>query len=316
MTFSNARLFCAMFLAAGIGLQVAPASAQGPGAAAPDFSKVEIKTEKIAGNFYTLRGFGPDFYPSPNGRPSGTIGVLPGPEGVFMVDAQFAPLTDKVVAAIKQIQPDGRIRFLVNTHVHADHTSGDENFGKLGVTLIARENLRRRLAMPAREGAPMPAAVGLPMMTVEGPMTFRMNGEEVRIIPIQRAHTDGDVIVQFVNADVIMTSDLFRADNAYPNMDLANGGSLAGMLEGLNIVADLASPRTTIVPGHGPNVTWQAVAAQRNMIVTVRDRVAALIKDKKTQEQVLAAGVTADFDKTGLQNPTRFVTQLFQELSK
>ena len=316
MTFSNTRLFCAMFLAAGIGLQVAPASAQGPGAAAPDFSKVEIKAEKIAGNFYTLRGFSPDFYPSPNGRPSGTIGVLAGPDGVFMVDAQFAPLTEKVVAAIKQIQPDGRIRFLVNTHVHADHTSGDENFGKLGVTIIARENLRRRLAMPARVGGPMPAAVGLPMMTFDTPMTIRMNGEEVRIIPIPRAHTDGDVIVQFVNADVIMTSDLFRADNAYPNMDIGNGGSLAGMLDGLSAVADLAGAHTTIVPGHGPNVTWQAVLAQRNMIITVRDRVAALVKEKKTQEQVLAAGVTADFDKTGLQNPTRFVTQLFQELSK
>ena len=317
MTLSITRLICAMFLAAAFGSLAVPAHAQGRGGGAgPDFSKVEIKADKLADNFYTLRGLGPDFFPSPNGRPSGTIGILAGPDGVFMVDAQFPQLSDKVAAAIKQIQPDGRIRFLVNTHVHADHTGGDENFGKMGVTLLARENLRTRLAAPGRDGGPGTAAVGLPVMTFDGPMTFRMNGEQVNIIPIQRAHTDGDVMVQFVKANIIMTGDVFRADDAYPNIDLANGGSLAGMIDGLKAIADLANASTKIIPGHGPVMTQADVLAHRAMIVAVRDKVTALVKDKKTQDQVLAAGVTADFDKAKLQNGPRFVTQVFQEVSR
>src|SRR5215510_8043861 len=134
----------------------------------PDMSQVQIKTNKIAGSLYTLDGQG------------GTIGVLPGPDGVLMVDAQFAPLSDKIVAAIKQIS-DGRIRFLVNTHVHGDHTGGNENFGKAGATILARENLRMRLEKPnpganGQPGVPTPPA-GLPMITYDSPLTIRINGE-------------------------------------------------------------------------------------------------------------------------------------------
>jgi cyclase len=140
-----------------------PARAQGQ----QDFSKVEIKTTKVSSNFYTLEGQG------------GTIGVLTGPDGVFMVDAQFAPLSEKIVAAIRLIS-DGRIRYLVNTHVHGDHTGGNENFGKIGVTILARENLRMRLEKPnpganGAPGVPMPAA-GLPVITYDAPITVRMNG--------------------------------------------------------------------------------------------------------------------------------------------
>ncbi len=175
-----------------------PARAQGQ----QDFSKVEIKTTKVSSNFYTLDGQG------------GTIGVLTGPDGVFMVDAQFAPLSEKIVAAIRQIS-DGRIRYLVNTHVHGDHTGGNENFGKIGVTILARENLRMRLEKPnpganGAPGVPMPAA-GLPVITYDAPITVRMNGEEVRLIPAPVAHTDGDTFVRFTNADVIMTGDFYRS---------------------------------------------------------------------------------------------------------
>src|SRR5262249_27564111 len=143
--------------------------------AQPDFSKVEIKTTKIGTNFYTLEGQG------------GTIGALVGRDGVFMVDSQFAPLTEKIVAAIKQIS-DGRIRFLVNTHVHGDHTGGNENFGKLGVTILSRPQLRARLARPspaANGTTPPPApAPALPMITYDAPTTVYMNGEEIRLIPV------------------------------------------------------------------------------------------------------------------------------------
>src|ERR1700730_680399 len=152
-------------------LAVAAAPTGGPAQQA--LSHVKIKTTKLASNFYALDGQG------------GTMGVLVGPDGIFLVDSQFAPLTEKIVAAIKQIS-DGRIRFLVNTHVHGDHTGGNENFAKLGVTLFARDELRERLATPGR-GGPPPAA-SLPLVTFRGPVTFHMNGEDVQLIPVPAAH--------------------------------------------------------------------------------------------------------------------------------
>ena len=266
-----------------------------------DFSKVEIKTTKISGNGYTLEGQG------------GTIGALVGPDGVFMVDAQFAPLSDKIAAALKQIS-DGRIRFLVNTHVHGDHTGGNPNFAKMGATLLSREELRARLAKPAK-GDPPPAAA-LPMLTYRGPVTIRMDGEEVQLIPVPTAHTDGDTMVRFVTADVIMTGDFYRSVG-YPNIDRNNGGTLNGMLAGLQAIVDLAGPNTKIIPGHGPIVDENAVTAHRNLMIAMRDRVAPLVKQGKTQEEVIAAKVTADFDSKVAEPGTtgeRFVTQLYAEL--
>jgi glyoxylase-like metal-dependent hydrolase (beta-lactamase superfamily II) len=274
-----------------------------------DFSQVQIKTTKLANNFYTLEGQG------------GVIGVLSGPDGVFMVDAQFAPLSEKIMAAIKQIS-DGRIRFLVNTHVHGDHTGGNENFGKAGVTILARENLRMRLEKPnpganGQPGVPTPPA-GLPLITYDSPMTIRMNGEEVRLIPAPKAHTDGDTFVKFVNADVVMTGDFYRSIQ-YPNIDRGNGGSLPGLVDALNAVIANAGPNTKIVPGHGPVVDRAAVTAHRDLVVALRDKVAALVREGKTQEQVVAAKPTADFDAKVQQPGTtgdRFVGQLYAELKK
>src|SRR5271156_2690330 len=160
-------------LAMAMVMGAAPAHAQGQ--TQPDFSKIEIKTTKLGSNFYTLEGQG------------GTIGVLAGPDGVLMVDDQFAPLSAKIAAAIKQISNEP-IRFLVNTHVHPDHTGGNENFGKMGVMLVSRDEVRDRLVHP------MPAA-GLPLITYEGRMTFHMDGEDVQLVPIPRAHTDGDTLI-------------------------------------------------------------------------------------------------------------------------
>jgi glyoxylase-like metal-dependent hydrolase (beta-lactamase superfamily II) len=293
-------------LAAGlVAAASAPVLAQGQ----QDFSKVEIKTNMVTSNFYTLDGQG------------GTIGVLTGPDGVFMVDAQFAPLTDKIVAAIKQIS-DGRIRFMVNTHVHGDHTGGNENLGKLGVTILARENLRMRLEKPnpganGAPGVPMPAA-GLPVITYDAPVTIRMNGEEVRLIPAPAAHTDGDTFVKFVKADVIMTGDFYRSIQ-YPNIDRANGGSLPGLINALDAVIANAGPNTKIIPGHGPTADRNAVTAHRDMVIALRDKVAPLVREGKTQEQVVAAKPTADFDAKVQQPGTtgdRFIGQLYAELKK
>ena len=297
--------FAEAVLAAAATLAIsATALAQGQ----PDFSKVVIKTNKISDNFYTLDGQG------------GTIGVLTGPDGVFMVDDQFAPLTDRIVAAIKQLSNNAPIKFVVNTHVHGDHTGGNENLGKMGVTIVARGTLRNRLMhpAPAANGTPgVPTApAGLPLITFNEQVVFHMDGENVQLIPIPAAHTDGDTMVRFVNNDVIMTGDFYRSVQ-YPNIDRINGGSLNGMINGLGQIIARSGPNTKIIPGHGPTVTRAEVMAHRDMILAVRDRVNKLISEGKSQEEVLAAKPTADFDAkvpNSAETTQRFVTQLYAEL--
>ena len=274
---------------------------------APDFSKVEIKTTKITDKFYTLEGQG------------GMIGVLVGPDGVFMVDTQFAPLSDKIAAAIKQITPQP-IKFVVNTHVHGDHTGGDENFGKMGATIISREELRFRLAHPnpganGAPGVPTPAA-GLPKQTYREKLTLHMNGEEIQLIAIPRAHTDGDTMVYFPGLDIIMTGDFYRAIQ-YPNVDRNNGGTLQGLLDRLGTVIGHSGPSTKIIPGHGPTVDRNAVMAHRDVAMTIRDRVAALVAQGKSEDEVVAAKINADLDARVQQPGTtgeRFVRQAYADL--
>ena len=273
----------------------------------PDFSKVQIKTNKISENFYTIDGQG------------GTIGLLVGPDGIFMVDDQFAPLTDRIVAAIKQIS-NMPIKFVVNTHVHGDHTGGNENLGRMGVTIVARNELRNRLMhpSPAANGTPgVPTKrEGLPSLTFEEPIQFRMNGETAVLIPILRAHTDGDTMVRFVSNDIIMTGDFYRSVQ-YPNIDRVNGGSLNGMINGLGQILARSGPNTKIIPGHGPTVDRSAVMMHRDMLIAVRDHVSKLLDQGKSQDEVLAAQPTADYDAkvpNSKETTQRFVTQVYAEL--
>jgi cyclase len=295
-----------VYLFAGITAFVA-AGVAARGQAQTDYSKVEIKTTKLAANFYTLEGSG------------GTIGALVGPEGALLVDGEFAPLTDKIMAAVRKISVTP-VRFMINTHVHGDHTGGNENFAKQGVTIFARPELRDRLAHPApgangAPGTPAPASA-LPVITYDGPITFYLDGEEIDAIPVPRAHTDGDTMVHFVNSDVIMTGDFYRSIQ-YPNIDRANGGSLKGMLDGLAEVVAMAGPKTKIVPGHGAVVDRNAVATHRDMILVLRDRVAEMIKQGKSQQEVTAAKLTADYDSKVPEVGTtadRFIGQLYAEI--
>lgn len=291
-----------------LALIVAAADAFGQAAAPVDYSKVQIETVKLAPDFYVLNGQG------------GAIGVLTGQDGVLMVDSQFAPLTEKIVAAIKQVSNGAPIKFLINTHVHGDHTGGNENLGKMGVTIFARPELRNRLEHPApgangQPGTPAPAAA-LPVVTYDSPITFHMDGEEVEAIPIPKAHTDGDTLVRFPHANVIMIGDYFRS-LGYPNIDRANGGSLNGMLAGLDKAISLCDANTKVVPGHGAIVDRNGLVAHRDMIIAIRDKIAPMVSQGKTLDEVMAAKPTAAYDAKvpgGDTTIQRFVGQVYAEL--
>jgi glyoxylase-like metal-dependent hydrolase (beta-lactamase superfamily II) len=274
----------------------------------PDFSKVEIKATQLAPDFWTLEGQG------------GTISVLAGPEGILVVDSQFAPLTDKLVAAIRRVsnQP---IRFLVDTHVHPDHTGGNENFARLGATIFARDQLRYRLEhpAPAADGTPGKPAppLALPVVTYNASLSIHVDGEDVRLLPVVAAHTDGDTIISFPGHDIIAVGDIFRSVG-YPYVDLASGGSLAGVLEGLSEIVDRAGPATKIIPGHGPIVDRNALLAQRDLILAVRGKVQKLVEQGKTLDEILATKPTAEWDArvpNAAQTADRFVKWVYTEVA-
>jgi cyclase len=273
----------------------------------PDFSKVEIKTTQIADNFYTLEGLG------------GTISVLTGPDGVLLVDSQYSALTDKLAAAIKKLS-NKPIRFVINTHVHPDHTGGNENFAKLGALVFSRDQLRARLEHPnpAADGTPgKPApAPALPVVTYDGPVSIHLDGEDVRLLPIRSAHTDGDTLVSFTEHDILAVGDYYRGIG-YPFVDLKSGGTLQGILDGLGATIGRCGPKTKVIPGHGPVTDRNALVAQRDLILAVRDKVAALVAQNKTLEEVIAAKPTADFDAQvpqGPQTAERFIGWLYAEV--
>ena len=273
----------------------------------PDFSKVEIKTTQIADNFYTLEGLG------------STISVLTGPDGVLLVDSQYAALTDKLAAAIKKLS-NKPIRFVINTHVHPDHTGGNENFAKLGALVFSRDQLRARLEHPnpaadGTPGKPAPAAA-LPVVTYDGPVSIHLDGEDVRLLPIRSAHTDGDTLVSFTEHDILAVGDYYRGIG-YPFVDLKSGGTLQGILDGLGATIGRCGPKTKVIPGHGPVTDRNALVAQRDLILDVRDKVAALVAQNKSLEEVIAAKPTADFDAQvpqGPQTAERFIGWLYAEI--
>jgi len=262
-----------------------------------DYAKIEILTEKLAPNLYMLSGSaGAD--PAHEDAAGGRIGVLAGPDGVFMVDSQYAQLTDKVLAAIRKISPEP-IRFLVNTHVHPDHTAGNASFVKMGAVLFAREELREELDRPPANAAQTTARdpARLPVVTygMGDPVKLRIDGEIVDLIPVRAADTGGDTMIRFENADVIMIGDFYR-NYGYPFIDVNNGGTLKGALEALDQTMKLAGPNTRLIPGHGTIIHRTDIVPYRDMILDIRARVQQMIDQGKSEQEVLAAKLTASYD--------------------
>lgn len=270
---------------------VSSALAQTPPAApaAPpvDFSKVEIKTTDLGDNVYMLEGQG------------GNITVAVAGDGVIMVDGQFAPLHDKIKAAIATVTPLP-IRYLVNTHFHGDHTGGNAPFAKDGATVVADPNVKNRLAAGTTNGltgakTPPAAPDALPSKTYSNAFKLRLKGRVADLRHIANAHTDGDTYVWFKTANVLSTGDTFT-NQRYPNIDFANGGNVKGMIAAADTYLKLVNAKSRIVPGHGPIADKAALADYRTMLVTARDRMAKLVKDGKSEDEVVAAKPFADLD--------------------
>src|SRR6476646_10872594 len=267
-----------------------PAFAQqqaGPAPHPADFSKVEIKTTDLGDNCYMLQGDG------------GNITVAVAKVGIIMVDGQYAPLHDKIKAAIEAIsrQP---IKYLVNTHYHDDHTGGNEPFAKDGVTIVSQINARNRLAAVTTNGltgAKIPPApqAALPSDTYTNFSKIRLRGRVADLKHIPNAHTDGDTYVWFKTANVLSTGDTFT-NGLYPNIDFANGGHINGMIAAADAYLKLANAKTRIVPGHGPLADRAALMEYRAMLVTARERMTKLVKEGKSEDEVVAAKPFADLD--------------------
>src|SRR5215470_11261992 len=286
-----------------------------------DFDKVQIITEKLGPNVYMLTGSA-GLDPSHEDAAGGRIGVLAGPEGILMIDSQYAQLGDKVLAAVRKID-SGPIRFLVNTHIHRDHTAGNAFFARQGAVIFAREELRdgmvRLSQAPNAASNPVANPAGFPVVTygMGPPVKIHMNGEVVDFIPIRAAHTGGDTNIKFEKANVLFIGDFYR-NYGYPFIDIANGGSLKGMLEGLDLTMKSADANTTLVPGHGTLIKRDAIVPYRDMILAVADKVRGMIAQGKSLQEVLAAKVTAPYDAkvAGCTESSveRFVTEVYQEL--
>jgi glyoxylase-like metal-dependent hydrolase (beta-lactamase superfamily II) len=258
------------------------ASAQG----APNFDEIEIKTNELADGLYMLEGQG------------GNIAVSVGEDGVLMVDDQFAPLADKIKAAIAALT-DEPVRFVVNTHHHGDHNGGNAAFGADGATIVAtqatRERIRAGFESPA-QGEPQPVPEhALPTLTYSGEIVFHLNGETIRVFQLEPAHTDGDTFVYFENAGVLHMGDVFRT-TSYQGADVAGGGSLDGIISVYEYVLANFPADTQLLPGHGVVSPLSALNDQIAMIEAVREPVAAAKAEGKSLEEVLALGLTAEYD--------------------
>lgn len=273
-----------------------------------DWDAVEIQTIELADGLYMLIGAG------------GNMALSVGEDGAFLIDDQFAPLSDKIMAAVAAVT-DAKVKFVLNTHWHGDHTGGNEPFGASGAMIVAHENVRRRMdpatftdVMGSSDQA---ADVALPIVTFSQDVSFWWNGEHIEAHHTAPGHTDGDSIVWFHKANAVHMGDNFFV-GMFPYIDLDSGGDVAGMIAATEYVLERADESTKIIGGHGPLAGIVQLREFNEMLTTVRDRIQGHIDAGMSLEEVLAAAPTAEYDEmaTGFMPAERFVGILYKSLSE
>ncbi len=294
------EILASLLLAASLG---APAFAQ-------DFDKVEIKTDKLADGIYMLTGAG------------GNIGLGVGDDAVYVIDDQYAPLTPKILAAIAKLS-DKPVKFVINTHFHGDHTGGNENLGKTGSVIVAQDNVRKRMSADSYIAAfdmktPASPKAALPVVTFTESVSLHLNGEDIQVFYVPNAHTDGDSMVWFKNANVLHMGDTFF-NGFYPFIDTDSGGSVQGMIAAADRALKMVNDQTKIIPGHGPLADKAALKTYRDMLVAVGERVKKAVAAHQTREQFLAGNPGAGLDDAwgkGFLKPQVFYTIAYKSYMK
>ena len=275
-----------------------PASAQQP-------PQPEIRIERVAPGVAVLFGRG------------GNIGVSYGADGNILIDDQYAPATEQVVAAVRTLDADP-IRFVINTHWHGDHSGGNENLGRAGTVIVAHDNVRTRMSMEQLvrgERVPPSPAGALPVVTFHSGITFHLNGDQVRVFHVPNAHTDGDALVYWHRADVLHMGDVFF-NGMLPFIDLDSGGSIDGVLSALLVAIHRSTENSVIVPGHGPLARRADLIAYRERLSAIRDRVAAEMQRGRTLEQIKALRLADAYGRdSDFISPDAFVETVYRSLS-
>ena len=288
---------------------LAAATLASPAAAQQDFSKVDVKVERLAPGVAVLFGAG------------GNIGLSYGEDGNVLIDDQFAPLVPKIAAAVKTLDPQP-IRFVINTHWHGDHTGGNEALGQAGAVIVAHDNVRQRMSVESfskrfnRSSPPSPRAA-LPVVTFASGVNFHLNGDRIQVVHVRDAHTDGDALVYWTGANVLHMGDTFFHKVTFPFIDRESGGSIDGMIMAAKRGLSLARPGAKIIPGHGPVATRAELQAYHDMLLDIRTKVSAGIRAKRTKAQVIASRPTAQFTGVapdGFIKPDDFVGGIYDEL--
>ena len=277
---------------------------------AQSMQDVEIKSHQVRGNVYMIEGRG------------GNIGLFVGKDGAFMIDDQFAPLTDRILTAVDGIT-DKLVKFLINTHWHSDHTGGNENIGKRGAIIVAHKNVRERLSTEqfmeafGRTVPPSPDEA-LPVITFGDSLTFHWNDDDVHVIHVPHAHTDGDSIIHFTKTNVIHMGDIYFSEG-YPFIDPSSGGIIDGVIRGVNKALEISNDKTKYIAGHGKTTGREALIEYRDMLVNVRERINKMIEAGKTRKEIIAARPTRNFDEQwggGFMKPDQWVGLVYDGIQR
>ena len=274
-----------------------------PVAAQQDFSKVEVKAEQLAPGVAVLFGAG------------GNIGVSYGEDGTILIDDQFAPLTEKIQAAVTGVGATP-VKFLINTHWHGDHSGGNENFGKAGAIIMAHDNVRVRMASDQTTGfgdVKASPKAALPVITYADGLKLHLNGEEVRVISMPPAHTDGDSVVHWTKSNIVHMGDLFFNKMSFPFVDRSSGGDVRGVIAAATKVLQITDDNTKIIPGHGAVATRAELKEYRNMLAQIVGKIEAAVKAGKTLGEVKAMKPTDGYgiNPSGFINADRFIEMVY-----